>query len=153
MPPEGVVVGDRYRRPFQTGPVARGAAAGRARLRAAAVAGCPPTHRPAPPGGPGPGEPAAARGQAGRPGRGRLPAAPDSAAAGAGRVGSGRGGAAGLDRYPAVGPTRPGWLGVPAVLPRSHYRRPPAPPRQWLSGSVRRPLLGLDRRPGPPDQP
>ena len=59
-------------------------------------------------------------------------------------------GAAGLDRQPAMGAAGPGRLGVPAVLPRPDHRPPPAAPGPGLPGSVRRPLLGLDRRPHPP---
>ena len=52
-----------------------------------------------------------------------------------GGPGPGRGGAAGLDRHPALGPAGPGGLGVPAVLPRPGHRRPPAPCRAMAVGA------------------
>src|SRR5215218_1124427 len=53
---------------------------------------------------------------------------------------------------PWVQPGPQGWVYL-TLLPRPRHRRPPAPPRQRRSGPVRRPLLGLDRRPHPPHHP
>jgi hypothetical protein len=52
---------------------------------------------------------------------------------------------AALDRHPALGPARPGGLGVPAVLPRPDHRPARSPAGQRRPGSVRRPLLGEAR--------
>jgi hypothetical protein len=147
--PKAVGAGDRGRagprRPPTGSEVAGRAPPGPGRLRAASAAGRLPAHRPAPPGGPGAGQPAAARRQARDPSRGRsLPRAGGGIAGSAGS-GPGRGGVAGLDRRPALDSAGPGRLGVPAVLPRPDHRRPPAPPGQWLSGPVRRSLLGEGR--------
>ena len=136
--PEAVGAGDRGRagprRPPPGSEVAGRAPPGPGRLRAAVAAGRLPAHRPAPPGGPGPDQPAAARRQARDPGRGRpLPCA-QCRPSPPGGSGPGRGGVAGLDRRPTLDPAGPGRLGVPAVLPRPHHRRPPAPRGQRLSG-------------------
>src|SRR6266511_354120 len=123
----------------------RGAARGRGGVRAADAAGQARHHRPVAAGRARRREPAPPHGQARRPGVGRR-----AHAAAGGRRAQRR--VPRLSPLPAVGAARPGsaWVRVLALLPRSRQRRAPALAGQRLPRAVRRPLLGLDGRPGPP---